>query len=94
MSKRRATDRPWRVLGYADADDTVQADHRFEGEFDEIVVGDWMHIERMNDHDWHVILGSVHLNVAVYKTKPAEVTFLFDDDDPDATAASALGEKR
>lgn len=71
----------WRVLGHA-ADGSSVA-HKFTEEdgvrFDEIVVGSWLHIEQMNDHDYHVILGDQHYNVRAFKTKPPVVTFLFDD---------------
>lgn len=40
-------------------------------ELDEILVGEWLHVERMDDRAWHVIVGEHHLAVAV--TKKGEI---------------------
>ena len=70
----------WRVLGYRDGEPVSHVYEPSEGvEFDEVVVGDWLHVEQLDEQDYHVTLGGQHFNVRRWKTKPVEVTFLFDD---------------
>jgi hypothetical protein len=54
----------WRVL----AQDTRgrRVDLRVEGtEFDEVVVGGWLHVERMGRRSWCVIIGDALIYVTV-----------------------------
>lgn len=54
MSRKKVrTDGPWRLgLGAG------MNEYRGESEFDELVVGDWLHIERMHhDHYWMCVGG-------------------------------------
>lgn len=69
MKYPRAHGLPWRFLAQ-DSNDRVS--HRSEDcasvvPFDELVVGGWLHIERMGDHDWSIIIGDVMLNAHVTK---------------------------
>lgn len=65
--KRRDHGLPWRFLVQdgQDASSIISAGDPRPLPFDELVVGDWLHIERMNDHDWHIVIGEVHLNARV-----------------------------
>lgn len=56
---RRQIAQPWRISvsdekgGHFDTD---SKEHPID--FDEIVVGDWLHIERMSDHWWWMRVGN------------------------------------
>lgn len=41
---------------------------QYEGptEFDELVVGNWFHLEQMDDRDWWMRVGPLAINVRVY----------------------------
>ena len=44
----------------------TRQDWRAQGdEFDELCIGGWFHLERMNTNDWDLWLGDRHFNVHV-----------------------------
>ena len=53
--------RTWRVLAHKVKGRGCEFNHRFEPkdgmEFDELVVGDWFHMEQMNTRDWWIGIG-------------------------------------
>ena len=52
--------RPWRV----------QSDDR--GDFDELCVGAWLHVERLTHRDFHLVIGARRFNVNVKKDGSVE----------------------
>lgn len=69
MKYPRAHGLPWRVLAQSFTDRIELRSEEVSSTmpFDELVVGDWLHIERMGDHDWSIIIGDVMLNAHVTK---------------------------
>ena len=51
--KRKTAGKPWRV----------QSDST--GEFDELVVADWMHLERMDRRQWWMRLGQIEFDITI-----------------------------
>lgn len=76
MKRRRHPAKYWRVLaqGYTGED---RVDVRNAGQFDELVVGDWLHLERMDTRVWSLIIGDhdLHLTILVPAdpSKPIDV---------------------
>ena len=72
MKKRRPKFSDWRVLAQ-DSTGTVER-HQCSVEFDELVVGEWFHIERMENRGWWMCIGDVHLFAKIGKDGKATVT--------------------
>lgn len=71
MSKPRRRGSPWRVLAQGGAE---RVSLECAGtEFDELVVGDWLHIERMSEQEWWMQIGGVVLGVTVLRDKRKRV---------------------
>ncbi len=69
----------WRVL--AQGPGSKQFDHREPVvEFDELVVGEWFHIERMDNRAWWMRVGGVTFWVNVPRTGKALVTITEGDE--------------
>jgi len=66
----------------------VQSDDR--GEFDEIVVGDWLHVERLDTNHYYVRIGE-RVSWATPE-KDGRVTITYEEDRP-ARARAAKGER-
>ena len=49
--------------------------------FDEVVIGKWLHVERMNARCWMAIVGGLHLTV-VTRTDGTASVFVFEDNRP------------
>ena len=47
-----------------------------DGSFDELVIDDWFHLERMDDRRWWIGIGDWHINIYVPRdpTKPPVVS--------------------
>ena len=60
--------RVWRVLAHY-RKTSERFDHRFAAkdriEFDELVVGDWLHLEQMGNREWWARIGEVHLWISI-----------------------------
>jgi hypothetical protein len=70
---KRDPGRPWRLLAHTDGADRDIRDNG--SDFDELVVGKWIHIERMNDRIWWMDIGGVTVHVKADRDgKPVEVT--------------------
>ncbi len=69
--KRKHTE--WRVL--AQGPGLKQFDHRESVvEFDELVVGGWFHLERMQNRAWWMRVGDVHIWVTIPRSGQPVVT--------------------
>ncbi len=58
----RGSGRKWRVLAHRGAERIELED---QGTFDELVLDDWMHIERMEDNVWWLRVGDARISVAL-----------------------------
>lgn len=58
---RKRADGPWRVS--VGGQKSPRVHHEGAAEFDEIVVGDWLHVEQMSDRHYWVVIGGVNINV-------------------------------
>ena len=57
----------WRTLARgATGKDVAQRD---AGEFDELCVGDWLHVEKMDGREWWMQIGDARVGVTVRKGK-------------------------
>lgn len=63
-SRRKYPAKFWRILA-----DNPKTGERFEmknkGDFDELVVGDWCHLERMDYRQWCLILGDNNISIYI-----------------------------
>lgn len=50
--------------------------------FDEVLIGKWLHVERMSSRAWMCIVGGLHLTVSTRTDGTASV-FVFDDNRPE-----------
>lgn len=62
---------PYRVS--ADLPDGTIVEQRDRGDLDEIVVGDWLHVERMGDRGWSVQIGDARFYVETTRRGVATV---------------------
>lgn len=68
----------WRVLGHKRKPSwSPGIDERFEPrdqvEFDELVVGDWLHIEQLDSRVWWMRVGDARIDVTIPAEGPVEV---------------------
>ncbi len=54
---------PWRVLAHVDEEARVSIENA--GEFDEVVLGDWLHVEQMDTTHYWIRLGDADINVTI-----------------------------
>jgi hypothetical protein len=70
MGRRKPAPGQWRTVTYPDPDTR----HEAHGEgFDEIVLDHWLHVEQMDDHDWWLAVGPLHLYVTADKDGHARI---------------------
>lgn len=68
---RRLTPDTWR-LSY-DSDRSTRVNVEDAGELDEVVVGNWLHLERLNDRAWGLKVGDARISVTVDRGGRARV---------------------
>lgn len=65
---------PWRLGLKLEYHPLNLSSEGIDGDFDELVVGGWLHIEKMNRRAWWVRVGEREFWIEVPETGPAVVT--------------------
>ena len=75
MRRLRRAGTPWRVLAHHPDGTTSHDTESDQTEFDELVVGRWLHVEQMDTGSWWADVGGVTLLVRVDRDgRPTHVT--------------------
>lgn len=85
MKRLRRPGSPWRVLAweytgkgeYAGAKVDIGSDQHPGTEFDELVVGQWLHVEQMNATQWWMNVGGVTIWVTADRDGRAKYVTVF-----------------
>jgi hypothetical protein len=77
MGRRKPAPGKWRILTYPTAD-TRHEDNGVG--FDEIVLDHWLHVEQMDDREWWLQVGPLHISVIVDQTGNPRSVYLRDPD--------------
>jgi hypothetical protein len=60
----------WRILAHV-SDGKIEITN--QGELDEVVIGQWFHLERLDDNEWWLRVGDARILVSIGKQGEADV---------------------